>query len=109
MVSGILNGKALDEDSVKWVKRITEGNVTTVVAGPQTMLKAEFQLSAAGSKKTIDYVHLAGANKGKKQSGIYELKGKALRIFMAAPGARPPADIPAKAVKGETLTAWTRI
>jgi uncharacterized protein (TIGR03067 family) len=108
MVSGILDGRVLDASMVRWVKRINEGNMTTVTAGPQTMLKAEFTVSGSGSLKTIDYVHLAGANKGKIQLGIYTLDGKELRIFMAAAGAARPVAFPSSAGWGETLTVWTR-
>lgn len=104
MMSGMMDGKALDPSMVQWVKRVTAGNVTTVLAGPQVMLSAEFTLG----KGTIDYVHLAGKNKGGAQTGIFDLKGDMLRVFMAAPGAARPAAFPAKAGKGETLTVWKR-
>jgi len=37
-----MDGKPMEESMAKWVKRITSGNQTTVMAGPQMMLKVEF-------------------------------------------------------------------
>ena len=42
LVSAVMDGKPMEESMAKWVKRITSGNQTTVMAGPQMMLKVEF-------------------------------------------------------------------
>ena len=36
MVSGVMNGQAMDNSTVQCVRRITTGNEITVCAGPQT-------------------------------------------------------------------------
>jgi uncharacterized protein (TIGR03067 family) len=108
LVSAIMNGKAMEPSVVQWVKRVTEGKQTTVLAGPQTMLKVEFAFDASPSPKTIDYLNLAGANKGKTQYGIYEFDGDALKFCVAAPGAQRPAQFQSEPGDGRTLTIWKK-
>jgi uncharacterized protein (TIGR03067 family) len=91
----------MDESLVKWVKRVTQGNETTVLAGPNVMMKAEFTIDASTSPKSIDYL-----NKGKGQRGIYEFEGNVLKIYMAAPGSPRPARFEASPKVGSTLTIW---
>jgi len=106
MVEGIFSGKAMDKSMLEWCKRITHGNVTTVVAGPQTMLKASFTLNDTKSPKAVDYVNLTGANAGKSQSGIYESSGKTLKICMSAPGKPRPKDFSSLSQDGRSYTTW---
>ena len=108
LVSGCMNGVEMDDSLVQWVKRVTQGNVTTVLAGPQTMLKVEFSFDGSPSSGIIDYLNLYGSNKGKKQLGIYHFEGGLLKFCVAAPGAARPGDF--QSVKGDqrTLTSWTR-
>ena len=108
MVSGVMDGKAMDASMVQWVKRLTVGNQTTVKAGPQTMLKVEFTCDPTQSPMSIDYWGLAGANKGKKQLGIYKQEGDILTFCVAAPGAARPAEFVSVPGDGRTLTAWKR-
>lgn len=105
MVSGVMNGVAMNASDVRWVKRVTRGNQTTVLAGPQTMLKVEFSYDPSG---TIDYLNLAGAHKGKRQEGIYRFDGDVLTVCSAAPGAQRPAEFASLAGDGRTLTVWKR-
>lgn len=109
MVSAVMNGAVMDDATVQWVRRVNEGNVTAVYAGPQTMLKAEFSHNAWSSPATIDYTILAGPNRGKRQLGIYSLRQDLLKICMSAPGApeRPDAF---DSVKGDerVYTVWRK-
>lgn len=108
MVSGIMNGSPMDQSVVQWVKRVTQGNQTTVYAGPQVMMKFEFTRDSSKSPKTIDYLNLAGPNKGKAQRGIYKLDGDLLTVFIAAPGGARPTEFRAAPGDGGTLTVWKR-
>ena len=108
MISGVMNGLAMDESMTKWVKRITAGNVTTVTAGPQTMLKVEFSIDAKQSPKFIDYVNLAGALKGKKQAGIYSLEDGILTVCVAAPKSPRPVKFESRPGENHTLTVWKK-
>jgi uncharacterized protein (TIGR03067 family) len=106
MISAVFNGQPLDPSMVKFCKRITRGNVTTVLAGPQTMLKAQFTLDNSKHPNAINYVNLHGANKGKSQLGIFELSGSELKIRMSAPGQPRPADFSSKPGDGRNYTSW---
>jgi uncharacterized protein (TIGR03067 family) len=108
LVSAVMDGKPMDQSMVKWVKRISQGNQTTVLAGPQTMLKVEFTHDPSQSPKTIEYLNLAGANKGKTQSGIYEFDGGLLKFCLGAPGAPRPARFQSDPGDGRTLTIWKK-
>jgi uncharacterized protein (TIGR03067 family) len=109
MVSGVMNGGAMERSTVQWVRRVTTGDETAVYAGPQVMLKARFKSDPSKSPKTIDYVNTAGANKGKTQLGIYELEGDLLRVCMAAPGSERPSRFESVRGDGATFTEWRRI
>jgi len=106
MVSAVFNGAPLNDEMVKWCKRITRGNVTTVMAGPSTMLKASFTLDTSKRPHTIEYMNLAGAGKGKPQSGIVELSGADLKICMSASGNPRPTDFSSKSGDGRSYTTW---
>ncbi|HET9400518.1 MAG TPA: TIGR03067 domain-containing protein [Candidatus Acidoferrales bacterium] len=108
MISGVMNGVAMDKSMTQWVKRVTEGNVSTVTAGPQTMLKVEFSIDARQSPKFIDYVNLAGALKGKKQAGIYSLEKGVLTVCVAAPGSPRPMIFESRPDENHTLTVWKK-
>jgi uncharacterized protein (TIGR03067 family) len=106
MVAAVFNGAPLDKNMVQWCKRITRGNVTTVVAGPQVMLKAAFTCVASSNPGCIDYVNLAGANKNKAQAGIFSLNGDMLEICMAEPGKPRPREFLSRSGDGRSYTTW---
>jgi uncharacterized protein (TIGR03067 family) len=106
MVSAVIDGKPLAPDMVKWCKRITRGNVTQVLAGPQSMLDAEFTLDPSKAPGHIDYVNRSGKQKGKKQAGIYEISDGLLKICVAPPGGARPTDFSSKKGDGRSLTVW---
>jgi uncharacterized protein (TIGR03067 family) len=106
LVSGVFNGQPLDPSMVKFCKRVTRGNVTTVLAGPQTMLKVQFTLDRSKNPNRIDYVNLQGANKGKSQLGIFELSGPSLKMCVAPPGQPRPTDFSSKRGDGRNYTVW---
>jgi uncharacterized protein (TIGR03067 family) len=109
MVSAVMNGVPMPQNMVEWCRRETRGDVTTVLAGTNIMLRARFSLDAGQSPWAIDYENIAGSNSGKAQLGIAELSGDSLRICMSPPGAARPADF--ESVKGDkrSYTTWVRI
>ena len=108
MVTGTMDGVPMDKSMVQWVKRITHGNESHVTAGPQTMLRVEFTSDPAKSPKTIDYINLFGANKGKSQQGIYEIEGDDLKFCVAPPGKPRPAEFASTRGDGRSFTTWKR-
>ena len=108
MVSCIIDGQPMHESLVKWVKRITQGNRSTVYAGPQVILRVEFTSDASTNPKNIDYLNLVGSNRGKTQLGIYEFEGALLKICVAPPDAGRPREFESVAGDGRTFSVWRR-
>ena len=108
MLSGVMNGVAMAPELVKWVRRVTEGNETTVIAGPQTMMKFQFTMDEAQAPKAMDYLNIAGPNKGKVQLAIYELKKGTLSVCVAAPGKPRPKRFQSVAGEGASFTTWKK-
>lgn len=108
MVSGVMNGVAMEPAMVQWVRRVTEGNETTVTAGPQIMMRFAFTTDSAASPNEIDYVNTAGPNKGQAQLGIYQFKRGVLTICLAAPGKPRPKSFESVAGDGRSLTTWKK-
>lgn len=109
MLSGVMSGAPMDAATVQWVKRVTRGNQTSVVAGPQTMFQVEFTFDITKSPAIIDYLNLHGPAKGTRQQGIYRLEGDALTVCLGAPGGARPGEFTSVKGDGRTLTAWKRI
>ena len=106
MVAAVFNGAVMAETMVKWCRRITRGHTTSVVAGPQVMLKAAFTLDESRVPQEIDYVNLEGANARKRQAGIVEMNEGILRICMSAPGKPRPREFASKPGDGRSYTTW---
>jgi len=106
MVSGFMDGEAIEPRMVKYAKRTTRGNQTTVQFGPQVFLRATFALDAAASPRTIDLVHTEGMHQGRTQLGIYECDGATFRLSASAPGAGRPTDFEPRKGDGKTVAVW---
>jgi uncharacterized protein (TIGR03067 family) len=100
MVSGSMDGHAMDARLVKTGRRVSKGRLLTVLFGGQVYLKAKIRLDVA--TKSYDYV----LDTGVTQQGIYALEGSTLTVSMAAPGAARPVDF--KPGAGRTVTVWKR-
>jgi len=109
MLAATFNGAPMDDSAVKWCKRMTRGSLTTVVAGPQTFLKARFSLDRSKKPNAIDYMNLGGRDAGKSQLGIMELGGDLLKICMASPGKPRPTDFVSKPGDDRSYTTWKLI
>ena len=108
MTSAVFNGTPMSDSMVEWTRREMRGNSTTVFAGPQVLIKATFTIDDSTMPHTIDYMNMVGANRGKAQAGIFELKGDDLRLCMAATGNARPDDFTSKSKDGRTFTTWRR-
>jgi uncharacterized protein (TIGR03067 family) len=106
MVSGFMDGHPIEGSMVKYGKRVTRGNQTTVQFGGQVFMKATFSLDSAKSPREIDFVHTQGMHAGKTQLGIYECDGKRLRLSSATPGQPRPADFEPRKDDGKTVAEW---
>lgn len=106
MLSGIMSGQPMDPDGVKYGRRITRGNETTVLFGPQIYFKARVVIDTAKTPKTMDYFYTEGPNKDRTQPGIYELDGTTVKICVAGNDQERPVDFTTKPGDGKTLTSW---
>jgi uncharacterized protein (TIGR03067 family) len=106
MVSGFMDGHPIEASMVKYGKRVTRGNQTTVQFGPQVFMKATFKLDPAKSPREIDFLHTQGMHTGKTQLGIYEWDGKRLRLSSATPGQPRPTDFEPRKSDGKTVAEW---
>ena len=106
MVSGFMDGHPIEGSMVKYGKRVTRGNQTTVQFGGQVFIKATFTLDPGKSPREIDFVHTQGMHQGKTQLGIYECDGKTLRLSSSTPGQPRPADFEPRKGDGKTVAEW---
>lgn len=98
----------MNADMVQRAKRVTRGDITTVTAGGQVMLKARFTLDAAANPGTVDYVNLLGAHARKPQAGIYEWHGDVLTVCMSPPRKPRPSEFSSTSGDGRSFTTWRR-
>jgi uncharacterized protein (TIGR03067 family) len=108
MISGVMDGTPMKQSDVQWVRRITIADETTIQAGPQTLMKMTFTSDASTSPSAMDYVHTAGAHKGKRQEAIYRFGGDRLTVCAAAPGSPRPKTFESTRGDGRSLTVWER-
>jgi uncharacterized protein (TIGR03067 family) len=66
-----------------------------------------FTVDPSKSPKTMDVMILEGTDKGKKQFGLYELKGDELKVAFAPPGKDRPTALAGK--EGVTVITYKRV
>jgi uncharacterized protein (TIGR03067 family) len=106
MISGFMDGHPIEPSMVKYGKRVTRGNQTTVQFGGQVFMQATFTLDPAASPRGIDLVHTQGMHKGKTQLGIYECDGTKFKLSAATPGQPRPTDFEPRKGDGKTIAEW---
>jgi len=108
MVSGSMDGHAMEASLVKLGRRVAQGDRVAVLFGGQVYLKARVAIDPSKSPKEIDYEIATGAGAGSTQAGIYELNGKTLKLYMAAVGQPRPGDFTSSKGDGRTFTVWRK-
>jgi uncharacterized protein (TIGR03067 family) len=98
MVSGSMDGHAMDARLVQTGKRVSKGAQLTVLFSGQPYMQARITLDP--SKKSIDYALSTGAT----QRGIYQLEGQTLKLCTGT--TKRPTDF--EPGPGRTLTVWKR-
>jgi uncharacterized protein (TIGR03067 family) len=106
MVSAVFNGGAMSQDMVKWCRRVTRGDITTVIAGSQVMLKARFRLDLSTHPCGVDYLNLAGTHSRKPQVGIFERRANLLKVCVAPPRKPRPTEFSSTSGDGYSYTIW---
>ena len=81
-----MGGKPLPKASVPDFTFIVSANGKAVSKSPFGNYQSTITVDPEKSPKTIDNLHDTGAQKGKKQYGIYQLKGDKWTVCMTPPG-----------------------
>ena len=79
-------GKPFPKESVPDFTFIVAANGKATGKSPQEEYQATITVDPRNSPKTIDNHHETGAQKGKKQYGIYKLAGEKWTVCMTRPG-----------------------
>ena len=108
MVSAVSNGGTMSADMVRWAKRVTRGDITTVTAGGQAILQARFTLDPSTNPGSVNYLHLLGPHIRKTQEGIFERHGDLLKVCMAPPRKPRPSEFSSTSGDGRAFTTWRR-
>jgi uncharacterized protein (TIGR03067 family) len=79
-------GKPFPKDRIPDFMFIVAANGKSTGQSPQGEYQATITVDPKKSPKTIDNLHESGAQKGKKQYGIYKLEGDKWTVCMTRPG-----------------------
>lgn len=103
----VLDGKPMPDQWLAFGSRVTAGNEVKVVFGGQVMLHAKMRIDDSTTPIAVDYLNLAGAQRGAVSHGIMEWVGDEARFLMAAPGWPRPVNFSATPAAG-TLSRWRK-
>lgn len=79
-------GNPFPKESVPDFTFIVAANGKAIGQSPQSEYQASITVDPKKSPRTIDNLHESGAQKGKKQYGIYKLEGGKWTVCMTRPG-----------------------
>lgn len=99
-----VNGSPMQKEWLAFGARTTKGNETKVVFGGQTMVHAKMRFDEGPSPVQVDYLNLAGAQKGAVSLGIIAWVDEDVRFAIATPGQPRPTDF--NPGPGRTLSRW---
>jgi uncharacterized protein (TIGR03067 family) len=103
------DGVPLPDMYLSSAKRVAKGNEITVTVAGQVQVHVTFSVNPNTNPKSLEYVQLAGPDKGRTMHGIYELKGDTLRTCYAPVGAPRPAEFASNGKDGRTYSVWKRL
>jgi uncharacterized protein (TIGR03067 family) len=105
-VSLIRDGEETKKEWLPYGSRETSGNEMKVIFGGQVMAHAKMRFDESVTPVAVDYLNLAGSQKGKVSLGIMDWVGDDVRFVIAMPGQPRPATFTPG--KGLTLSQWRR-
>ncbi|MBI4902749.1 MAG: TIGR03067 domain-containing protein [Acidobacteria bacterium] len=104
----ITSGKPLQESYLPYGLRTQSGVETKVVFGGQTMVHAKVRFEEGASPVEVDYLNLAGKDKGAISLGLFRWDGEHAVFCIASPGAPRPTDFSCEKGSGRILSRWKR-
>ena len=108
LVRGVADGQAMPGMMASQMKRVAEGETTTVTLAGQLYLRANISVDATATPKTIDYDMTGGFTAGKRQLGIYRITGDTLETCFGSPDKPRPRAFESTPGSGVTCTLWKR-
>jgi len=105
----IRDGQKMQDDWLAYGTRTNTGNETKIVFGGQTMLHAKMRIDETAKPMAVDYLNLAGAQKGRVSLGILEWAGDEVSFNTAAAGKPRPTGFASTKGSGWILTRWRRV
>jgi uncharacterized protein (TIGR03067 family) len=106
--SATINGRKLDEATVKSLKLTLKGEQYKTERGDEVLFDSTYSLDTKADPKRIDMIGTEGDLKGKAALGIYKLDKDRLTMCYTMPGQERPKDFKSEEKSEAYLLIWRR-
>jgi uncharacterized protein (TIGR03067 family) len=106
--SATINGRKLDEATVKSLKLTLKGEQYKTERGDEVLFDSTYSLDTKADPKRIEMVGTEGDLKGKPALGIYKLDKDRLTMCYTMPGQDRPKDFKSEEKSEAYLLIWHR-
>ena len=106
--SATINGRKLDEATVKSLKLTLKGEQYKTERGDEVLFDSTYSLDTKADPKRIEMVGTEGDLKGKPALGIYKLDRDRLIMCYTMPGQERPRDFKSEEKSEAYLLVWRR-
>ncbi len=106
--SAEVNGRKLDEATVKSLKLTLKGEQYKTERGGDVLFDSTYSLDTKADPKRIDMIGTEGELKGKPAQGIYQLDKDRLTMCYTMPGKERPKEFKSEEKSEAYLLVWRR-
>jgi uncharacterized protein (TIGR03067 family) len=106
--SATINGRKLDEATVKSLKLTLKGEQYKTERGDEVLFDSTYSLDTKADPKRIDMIGTEGELKGKPALGIYKLDKDRLTMCYTMPRQQRPKDFKSEENSEAYLLVWRR-
>jgi len=106
-VSGQVNGKPIQDETVKLLKLKMTADSYTTTKGDETLFVGAYRLDSTTNPKSIDIIATDGENEGKVALGIYDVDGDSCKLCYTM-GVERPKEFASKPGSGAFFAIWKR-